>query len=233
MEEAQALIYVLNTLIRRGLDQREAIGMAPMTTDKNQILSKKVKAEVSLYRSHDRNGLVGVNQSPMDHRFADDEFIALEPSRYTPGCASFLWCKWDYGGQPHCKYYYGVFRLASRHKVEGELEQGGSVPQFVGFRYESPSWQGNDEHRFYHAQPSRNMNPDPKRLVRCAAPIPDNAPTFPLPVDTPLELLLCLILSVMGVTVYDQIKRELENEGRANRNKVLTRALSKVRGIVK
>lgn len=233
MEEAQALIYVLNTLIRRGMNQREAIRMAPATSRPEQVLAKKLLAEISIYSSHDRDALVGVTQAPIDHQFAEDKFIALEPSAYAPGCAAFLWCRWDYSGQPHCKFYYGLFRLASRHKVEGEADPGGTVPQFVGFRYESPSWQGDDEHRFYHAQPSTGMSPDPKKVVRCAVPVPNNTPTFPLPVDTPLELLLCMVLSVLGVKVYDEIRRDLATEGRANRNKTLTSALSKVRGIVK
>lgn len=233
VEEATALIFVLSTLVRRGLEQREAIGMAPTTNRHGQALAKALRSEISIYDSFDRNGLAGLMQSPVDHRFPEDKFIALEPSSHTVGCAAFLWCRWDYGGEPHCTFYYGLFRLAPRHKVAGEPEKEGSVPQFVGFRYESPSWQGDQEHRFYHVQPTTNMSPDPKRTVRCAVPIPDKAPTFPLPAGSPLELLLCFILSVLGVKVYDEISQALRNEDRANRNKALTGALDKVRAIVK
>lgn len=113
--------------------------------------------------------------------FGPDEIIQVKPPLREVRLAA-LRCKWHFGGKAaRCWFHLGIW-----------LKDG----QFIGFRFEPPE-QG-DNHNYYHSQPCRTMG-DGKPITR-ALELPERNPTWPLPATSPLELLLCLVLSIHGMT---------------------------------
>ena len=88
----------------------------------------------------------------------------------------------------------------------------------IGFRMETPD--GRDQntnttgnistgiHDFYHAQLIQQFCPKQfgnKLQTECPSWLPDSQPSFPLPADCPVTLLLCLIVTIYGRKYYHEI----------------------------
>ena len=92
------------------------------------------------------------------------------------------------------------------------------TPYGIGFRMETPESmnQGIDMpanegiHDFYHAQLIKTFQGklDEKLQINSPSWLPDSQPSFPLPADCPVTLLLCLIVTLYGRECYNQF---LEN----------------------
>ena len=90
------------------------------------------------------------------------------------------------------------------------LEENQTTDEFygIGFRMETPSSMYQDScpndnngiHDFYHAQLVRKLDSKLKNKLQITCPnwIPDSQPSFPLPADCPVTLLLCLIVTLYG-----------------------------------
>ena len=85
----------------------------------------------------------------------------------------------------------------------------------IGFRMETPESMNqstntvdNDgNHDFYHAQLIRKFDqraPDNKQGFDCPDWLPLSQPSFPLPADCPVTLLLCLIVTLYGRNYYNE-----------------------------
>ena len=83
----------------------------------------------------------------------------------------------------------------------------------IGFRMETPermnqnvNTSSNDGiHDFYHAQLIRKFDqraPDSTQGFDCPSWLPQSQPSFPLPADCPVTLLLCLIVTLYGRNYY-------------------------------
>ena len=88
----------------------------------------------------------------------------------------------------------------------------------IGFRMETPEGRGqnanttdNDStgiHDFYHAQLIQQFSPKQfgdKLQTKCLSWLPESQPSFPLPADCPVTLLLCLIVTLYGGEYYTKI----------------------------
>ena len=84
----------------------------------------------------------------------------------------------------------------------------------IGFRMETPermnqnvNTSSNDGiHDFYHAQLIRKFDqraPDSTQGFDCPSWLPRSQPSFPLPADCPVTLLLCLIVTLYGRNYYN------------------------------
>ena len=91
---------------------------------------------------------------------------------------------------------------------EGKKERG------IGFRVETPESVKYDtntidnggSHDFYHAQLIRKFDqraPDSAQGFDSPSWLPQSQPSFPLPADCPVTLLLCLIVTLYGRTYYN------------------------------
>ena len=91
----------------------------------------------------------------------------------------------------------------------------------VGFRMETPNSMDQNSnptdndgiHNFYHAQLVRKLDSTLKNKLQITCPnwIPDSQPSFPLPADCPVTLLLCLIVTLYGKKYYGQFLEEHKN----------------------
>ena len=84
----------------------------------------------------------------------------------------------------------------------------------IGFRMETPeSWKQNTDqpakpgrHDFHHAQLIQKFDQkklDKKVKIECPCWIPVTQPSFPLPAECPVTLLLCLIVTLYGRKYYN------------------------------
>ena len=88
-------------------------------------------------------------------------------------------------------------------------------PYGIGFRMETPHSQDEDVdtfasegiHDFHHAQliqRFRRKELNSELQIDCPCWIPDSQPSFPLPAECPVTLLLCLIVTLYGRKYYNQ-----------------------------
>ncbi|GAA0672586.1 hypothetical protein FHT00_001701 [Sphingomonas insulae] len=230
-EEARGLVIILQKLAQRGGEtNRRNLGMVPGEHAKDEPKSGELRRIVDQYARLGQRELADLQKGSLNKQFPDNHFIELEPSRYTNDGYSFLWCSWRLEGQPEAHFLYGMFRLGGRHSVAGETTPKGHVPQFWGYRFETPSWQGR-EHRFHHAQPIDSMTPD-RVPIACALPRSTKGPTFPLGSSTVCGLLLTLVLTILGRDVMDEIVADLQNDSRAKRNAYVTNGIKEATGLV-
>lgn len=79
----------------------------------------------------------------------------------------------------------------------------------IGFRMETPEHRNSTGiHDFHHAQLIQQFNPkrsDDKLRTKCPSWLPESQPSFPMPADCPVTLLLCIILTLYGWEYYKKI----------------------------
>lgn len=72
----------------------------------------------------------------------------------------------------------------------------------IGFRLETPQGGESDPHNFYHAQLIRTLEPpsrdEEEPDVECPVWVPETQPSFPLVAQSPVSLLLCLLMTLYG-----------------------------------
>ena len=84
-------------------------------------------------------------------------------------------------------------------------------PYGIGFRMETPESQNQNVdmstnpgiHDFHHAQLIQKFGQtklDSKLQIDCPSWIPETQPSFPLPANCPVKLLICLVLALYGKT---------------------------------
>ena len=74
----------------------------------------------------------------------------------------------------------------------------------IGFRMETPD--GTGIHDFYHTQLIQQFSPKQfgdKLRAKCPCWLPESQPSFPLPADCPVTLLLCIIITLYGWEYYE------------------------------
>ena len=92
-------------------------------------------------------------------------------------------------------------------------------PYGIGFRMETPesmNQEGNMPanpgiHDFYHAQliqSFRREELNSELQIDCPCWIPESQPSFPLPAECPVTLLLCLIVTLYGRNYYNEFLTE-------------------------
>jgi hypothetical protein len=231
MEEAgKAIVAILEILTRRGLEGYRSLDVSDRDALQASPKGKldKVVSQYSLMHPREVSDLAN---SPVRQAFDANRFIRLEPSNNSKEGYGYLWCRWDFANGEKSGFYYGYYRLAESHTDDEQAKVKGGVPQFIGYRFESPTLRGDVEHKFFHAQPANSMSPDAGLKMAYALPRPDYAPTFPLPVRTVCGLLLCVVLAVLGRRQLEEIIGELEQHRRLARNAHLQEAIRQVREI--
>ena len=123
-----------------------------------------------------------------------------------------IWCKWHFHGvRMDCWFFLGIW-----------LGDG----QFIAFRFEPP--ERGDNHNYYHSQPCRNMGwegtPD-----YGAMRVPERNPTWPLPAESSLDLLLCIVVSsIQGMIGLRNLKQRIDRGGIVRNSKLLAKAFGKM-----
>lgn len=113
--------------------------------------------------------------------------LYLKPVTHGPTLVPALSIKCDFGRSvPEVGLHLGIF-----------LEHHGTI-KFFGFRFEAPHGEGS-VHHYYHMQMIRSVLgvalPDDGHSVF----IPDAEPTFPLDANSPVELLMSVLISLYGI----------------------------------
>ena len=139
-----------------------------------------------------------------------EEVLYVRPPGHIRKAATALWCRWDFqNGAESCWFYLGIWPRKKR---------------FLGFRFEMPESVG-DNHNYYHSQPCRNMGRRSEPLEE-ALRLPERNPTWPLAAQSPLELLLCLMLSIRGMKGVRALKVVVDGDAAMRRNKQLCDAVA-------
>ena len=143
--------------------------------------------------------------------------LYLPPLEKDPDCVPILslFCKLK-ETQSVAKLKVMLVKLDEKQKPDGIYG--------IGFRMETPesfnqddSSSTNDQnlrtdnacgiHDFHHAQLIRTLGQsklDDKLKIDCPVWIPQSQPSFPLPVECPVTLLLCVIITLYGRKYYEQ-----------------------------
>ena len=206
-------------------EQRAILQVLRLLLIKGQDWARRVKTEDSRVASYARFELDALNEMDLDThllyrgptgRFGDREVIYVEPPSSEKDAFAALWCRWDFDSErPKCGFHFGVWCTRA--------DLGGN-PAFLGYRYETP--EVGDNHNYYHAQPCRSMITH--QSLAEALPVPERYPTFPIAADSSVELLLCLVTSIHGMSGLRELESSV-NENQALRgNRCLTRPLDHV-----
>ena len=158
-------------------------------------------------------------------QFDDNKVIWLRPPVKDPAAMAGIWCRWNYEKVlPKCGFYYGLWSAQPGFPPVDMADQA-KHPAFVGYRFETPE-QG-DNHNFYHAQPCRSMGAldDP---VEHGLPISERDPTWPLAASNALELLLCLVTSLYGMSGLARLRDAINEEVSVRNNPLLKAAIDKL-----
>lgn len=109
----------------------------------------------------------------------------------------------DENRKPH-----GIYGIGFRMETPESVNQGVNSP--VNSRNVDRANNGGT-HDFHHAQLIRKFGQrklDDKLQIDCPIWIPQSQPSFPLPAECPVTLLLCLIVTLYGRRYYDQYLAE-------------------------
>ena len=78
----------------------------------------------------------------------------------------------------------------------------------MGFRFETPSLEGV-KHKYYHVQPIEAAMGRVAAKVQRSVNVPGKSPCIPIHADSPVALILSLILSLYGIQGFQQISDEI------------------------
>ena len=150
---------------------------------------------------------------PIEVNFSQSErgrVIYLPPLERNPHCVPILslYCKLN-NQQSIAKFRVMLVCLDKEGKPYG-----------IGFRMETPHSQDQEMdtptnggiHDFHHAQLIRRFGQPKLDIlpINCPVWLPDSQPSFPLPAECPVTLLLCLIVTLYGRKYYNQFLMEHE-----------------------
>lgn len=130
------------------------------------------------------------NRACGDTSAIDKGFVYL-PVVQTPVLFPILSLRYDFGRE-NASLQAGVF-----------VEKGTSKrkPAAFGYRYEQPEGEGG-RHAYWHAQPIHEFrlhDGTHRKLPTKDGWKPADTPAFPLDAETPLDLLVCLMISLYGL----------------------------------
>ena len=126
---------------------------------------------------------------------------------------------------PHCVPILSLYcKLSDQQGIAKfrvmlvSLDKKGN-PYGIGFRMETPESMnqgvdmpaGGGIHDFHHAQLIQRFKQeqlDSKLQIDCPCWIPESQPSFPLPAECPVTLLLCLIVTLYGRECYNRFLTE-------------------------
>ena len=126
---------------------------------------------------------------------------------------------------PHCVPILSLYcKLSDQQGIAKfrvmlvSLDKKGN-PYGIGFRMETPEIMnqgvdmpaGGGIHDFHHAQLIQRFKQeqlDSKLQIDCPCWIPESQPSFPLPAECPVTLLLCLIVTLYGRECYNRFLTE-------------------------
>ena len=197
-DERKAIRDVLRAMLFDGQEWLEQRSLAPRVG--GAVPFKALTAwQLDSYLLHGSSG-----------EFNPGEGIRVRPPRHEAHMSA-LWCKWRFhNARMDCWFFLGTW-----------LGDG----QFIVFRFEPP--ERGDNHNYYHSQPCRNMGwegtPD-----YGAMRVPERNPTWPLPAESSLDLLLCLVVSFQGMIGLRSLRQRIDREGIARQNKLLAMAFEKM-----
>ena len=199
-DEREAIRHVLRALLFDGEEWSKC----------NEQCFQEVPSRNSPFTALNRQQLDSYLRPRGHGAFNPGEAIRVRPPPHEAHLSA-LWCKWDFKGERGgCWFHLGIW-----------LSEG----QFIAFRFEPPE-QG-DNHNYYHSQPCRTMGWEGEPKYR-AMEVPQRNPTWPLAASSSLDLLLCLVVSIHGMTGLGRLKQRIDSQGKARQNKLLVTALEKM-----
>lgn len=216
-EEQKAILSVLRLLLIKG-EQWNRFGRPAGTNEAVELAMGRFDAltqdELERYLLYRSKG-----------RFGDAQVIYVEPPPKDSSAVAAIWYHWDFDLTiPKCGFYFGIWSARSTLPPTVASERRKQTG-FLGFRYETP--EEGDNHNYYHAQPCRSMA-DRRAPIAEALAIPDRHPTFPLAANSSVELLLCLVTSIYGMSGLNRLKSNISGDATTRGKTTLIRSLDRI-----
>ncbi len=219
-EEQKAILSVLSLLLttgeewtrRRQQSSKEAKIVAGAAKGKFTPLSKN---ELKSHILH--GGKCG--------QFGASEAVYIKPPARENSAVAALWCRWNFNLNPaSCWFHFGIWSAQPSFPTS-EASDGRKYPAFMGFRYEAP--ETGENHNYYHVQPCRTIGPK-DNVISQALPISQRNPTWPLPADSSLDLLLCLVTSLYGMKGVTSLAERVQKDPVMRNYKILAESFKKI-----
>jgi hypothetical protein len=143
------------------------------------------------------------SEGQVNAEFPPNRFLYLNPIDSHPTLLPVLRLKSDFGRSvPEVRIRLGLFL---KH---------GLITHAIGYRLEAP--EGPGSHHYYHVQMIRGFDRYSHFTAdECLNWFPDQAPTFPLDVDSPVKLILSLLIGLYGLQDTGAMLRDMGLAGRA------------------
>ena len=163
-------------------------------------------------------------------QFGDAEVIYIKPPAKENSAVAAIWCRWNFDLNPaRCWFHFGIWSAQPSFPVP-DTSDGLKYPAFLGFRYEAPEIGIN--HNYYHVQPCQSLGPKHNVILQ-ALPISQRNPTWPLPADSSLDLLLCLVTSLYGMRGLTELAEKVQKDSVMRNYKTLNKSLNKILNLQK
>jgi hypothetical protein len=216
-EEQQAISFVLEHLCDEGMKWLRKEKAANST-------STRVAQSKFTFLSKDEVQRAIASGKPKEE-LAKSRLIPIVPPPKEIASVAAIWYRWDYRNDPaKVGYYFGIWsNLEHFPRYTGGAKPARSVG-FLGYRFESP--EEGDDHNYYHSQPCRSMGAKDDE-VEGAVPVSARMPTFPLPANSALDLLLCMITAIYGMKGLADLKKATTQD-RRGRAKILSEAIAQL-----
>jgi hypothetical protein len=223
-DEQKVICIVLETLLGEGLDwiRRSA-----------QPTSSKAAGSIAVARG--RYGILTASEltSLLMHGAPignfDEKILFVTPPAKEDAAAAALWCRWDCEGETATfGFYFGLWSPQTAFPKSTGSATTIRHTAFVGYRFETP--EAGENHNYYHAQPCRSMGRKDQE-IEAALPISNRAPTWPLPADGALELLLCLVTALYGMEGLQRLRSTVLSDVSARKNNLLSGAFDAILGL--
>ena len=93
-------------------------------------------------------------------------------------------------------------------------KDGKDSPQAIGYRFETPHHQGR--HHYYHIQPIDGFGRSSRWKLPGTEWIPTDYPAFPIDAHDPIELLVCLLVSLYDLAIINNLEGKFKTLIKSN-----------------
>jgi hypothetical protein len=182
------------------------------TTDKVQKIQAKTAVPYRKINSRELESLLNEGAPKTIKMFNKKAFIYLPPIEKGGWLVPILSVEYNYAVEtPELTLKVALFLISENDDKE--------TLQAIGYRFETPHEQ--ERHHYYHVQPIKGFERDNNRWNLPGTEwVPTDYPAFPMDAQDPIELLVCMLVSLYDLAIIKNLEGKFKTLIKSNIEKM-------------
>jgi len=193
--EQKTLNDILIWVAQRGDNIQDAPEQVQRIQERTAFIYRKIS-------SRELETMLTVGAPRTVNMLNNNAFIYLPPIDKGGWLVPILCVEYNYaGGTPELSLKVALFLISEDDDKE--------TLQAIGYRFETPH--ERERHHYYHIQPINGFDRDNNRWILPGTEwVPTNYPAFPIDAQDPIELLVCMLVSLYDLAIIKNLESKFK-----------------------